>query len=174
MGDGEGFRIVVGVDGSAESRFAVEWAVTEARLRHGQVRAVTAWEYPPEAAGMEAMIWDSNIFEPTARGMQTDTLKGADTEGVDVTGDVVQGPTVTVLINASMDADLLVVGSRGHGGFTGLLLGSVSTQVLHHAACPVLVVRTRPRVTMSILLGPGQTDISGPTSGCWSFIRKER
>ncbi|WP_258060909.1 universal stress protein [Arthrobacter sp. 4R501] len=146
MGDGDGFRIAVGVDGSAESRFALEWAVTEARLRHGQVRAVTAWEYPPETAGMEAMIWDSNILEPTARGMQTDILKGADTEGVDVTGDVVQGPTVTVLINASKDADLLVVGSRGHGGFTGLLLGSVSTQVLHHAACAVLVVRTWPGV----------------------------
>ncbi|WP_104062018.1 universal stress protein [Arthrobacter sp. 4R501] len=79
--------------------------------------------------------------EPAARRALTEIA-----EGVDVTGDVVQGPTVTVLINASKDADLLVVGSRGHGGFTGLLLGSVSTQVLHHAACPVLVVRTRPGV----------------------------
>jgi nucleotide-binding universal stress UspA family protein len=138
------FRIAVGVDGSAESRSALEWAVTEARLRHGLVRAVTAWEYPPETAGMEAMIWDPVIFEPAARRMQTDTLKGVDTECVDVTGDVVQGPTVTVLLNASRDADLMVVGSRGHGGFTGLLLGSVSTQVVHHAACAVLVVRTRP------------------------------
>lgn len=143
--DGEGrFRIAVGVDGSAESLFALEWAVTEARLRHGHVRAVTAWEYPPETAGMEAMIWDSEILEPTAKRMQTDTVKGVDTEGVNITGDVVQGPTVTVLVNASKDADLLVVGSRGHGGFTGLLLGSVSTQVVHHAACAVLVVRARP------------------------------
>lgn len=95
---------------------------------------------------MEAIIWDSNLSEPTARGIQTDILKGVDTEGVDVTGDFVQGPTVTVLLNASQDADLVVVGSRGHGGFTGLLLGSVSTQVLHHATCPVLVVRTTPGV----------------------------
>lgn len=144
MDDEDSFRIAVGVDGSAESRFALEWAVTEARLRHGQVRAVTAWEYPPEAAGMDATIWDPHIFEPAARRIQTDTLKRVDTEGVNVTGDVVQGPTVTVLVSASKDADLLVVGSRGHGGFTGLLLGSVSTQVVHHAACAVLVVRTRP------------------------------
>lgn len=148
MGSEDGFRIAVGVDGSDESRFALEWAVTEARLRHGQVRAVTAWEYPPVTAGMEAMIWDPAVFEPVARRRQTDTLKRVDTEGVNVTGDVVQGPTVTVLLNASRDTDLLVVGSRGHGGFTGLLLGSVSTQVLHHATCPVLVVRARPE-------GPG-------------------
>lgn len=146
MGGEDRFRIAVGVDSSEESRFALEWAVTEARLRHGQVRAVTAWEYPPVTAGMEAIIWDPAIFEPVARRMQTDALKGVDTEGVDVTGDVVQGPTVTVLLNASRDADLLVVGSRGYGGFTGLLLGSVSTQVVHHAACAVLVVRTRPGV----------------------------
>lgn len=146
MGGAVRFRIAVGVDGSAESRFALEWAVTEARLRHGQIRAVTAWEHPPETAGMEAMIWDPDISEPTARRVQTDTSKAADTEGVNVTGDVIQGPTVTVLVKASKDADLLVVGSRGHGGFTGVLLGSVSTQVVHHAACTVLVVRTRPGV----------------------------
>ncbi|WP_346958350.1 universal stress protein [uncultured Arthrobacter sp.] len=145
--DGEDrFRIAVGVDGSAESRFALEWAVTEARLRHGQVRALTAWEYPPETAGMEAVIWDPHVFGPAARRMQAETVKGVDTEGVNVTGDVVQGPTVTVLVDASKDADLLVVGSRGLGGFTGLLLGSVSTQVVHHAACAVLVVRTKPGV----------------------------
>jgi nucleotide-binding universal stress UspA family protein len=139
------FRIVVGVDGSAESRMALEWAVTEARLRHGQVRAVTAWEYPPVTAGMEGMIWDPDIFEPTARRMQTDALQGLDTEDVPVTGDVVPGAAAAVLLGASQDADLLVVGSRGHGGFTGLLLGSVSTQAVHHAACAVLVVKTRPR-----------------------------
>lgn len=146
MGGEHGFRITVGVDGSEESRFALEWAVAEARLRHGQVRAVTAWEYPPVTAGMEAMIWDPAIFEPVARRMQADTLKRVNSEGVDVTGDVIQGPTVTVLLNFSRHADLLVVGSRGHGGFTGLLLGSVSTQIVHHAACAVLVVRTTPEV----------------------------
>ena len=143
--DDEGrFKIAVGVDGSLESRFALEWAVSEARLRHGKVRVLTAWEYPPAMAGMEGMVWDPVIFEPTARTLQTDTLKRVDTNGVDVTAHVIQGPTATVLIRASEDADLLVLGSRGHGGFKGLLLGSVSTQVVHHAACAVLVVRTRP------------------------------
>ncbi|WP_243400215.1 universal stress protein [Arthrobacter glacialis] len=139
------FTIAVGVDGSAESRIALEWAVTEARLRHGQIRAVTAWEYPPVTAGMEVMIWDPDIFESAARRIQTDALKGVDTEGVPFTGDVIQGAAASVLLHASQDVDLLVVGSRGHGGFTGLLLGSVSTQAVHHAFCPVVVVKTRPR-----------------------------
>lgn len=138
------FRIAVGVDGSAESRIALEWAVTEARLRHGHVRAVTAWQYPPVTAGMQGLTMDPDIFEPAARSMQTDALKSVDTEGVLVASDVIQGAAASVLINASQDADLLVVGSRGYGGFKGLLLGSVSTQVVHHAAGAVLVVRTRP------------------------------
>lgn len=138
------FTIAVGVDGSAESRIALEWAVAEARLRKGQVRAVTAWEYPPVTAGMQGLIMDPDIFEPAARRLQSEALNRVDTEGVPVAVDVVQGPAAAMLLNASRDADLLVVGSRGYGGFKGLLLGSVSTQVVHHAACPVLVVRTRP------------------------------
>lgn len=144
MSANDRFEIAVGVDGSAQSRIALEWAVTEARLRHGQVRAVTAWDYPPATVGMAGLVWDPDIFGQAAQRTQTDALKGVDTEGVPVTGDVVQGPAASVLLNASNEADLLVVGSRGHGGFTGLLLGSVSTQAVHHAACPVLVVRTRP------------------------------
>ncbi len=143
-GDGE-FRIVAGVDGSATSRLALEWAVAEARLRNGEVQAVTAWEFPPVTVGMEGLIRDPDAFPQTARRLQNEVLKRVDSEGVTVTGDVVQGNAVDVLLRAAGNADLLVVGSRGLGGFTGLLLGSVSTQVLHHSPCPVLVVRTRAR-----------------------------
>ncbi|MET3141351.1 UNVERIFIED_ORG: nucleotide-binding universal stress UspA family protein [Arthrobacter sp. UYEF10] len=143
-GDGV-FRILAGVDGSAPSRLALEWAVTEARLRHGQVRVVTAWEFPPVTVGMEGLVRDPDVFPQTARRLQNEALQRVDSEGVTVTGDVVQGNAADVLLRAAENADLLIVGSRGLGGFTGLLLGSVSTQVLHHSPCPVLVVRTRSR-----------------------------
>ncbi|MFP5366741.1 MAG: universal stress protein [Actinomycetes bacterium] len=145
MDGAEGFRIVAGVDGSAASRLALEWAVTEARLRGGHVRAVTAWQFPPVTVGMEGLIHDPDIFPQAARRLQNEALKEVESGAVPVTGDVVQGHPATVLLKAAEDADLLVVGSRGFGGFTGLLLGSVSTQVLHHSPCPVLVVRTRSR-----------------------------
>ncbi|MFX1821283.1 universal stress protein [Pseudarthrobacter sp. CC4] len=144
--DGDaGFRIVAGVDGSDASQLALEWAVTEARLRGGQVRAVTAWEFPPVTVGMEGLIHDPDLFPQAARRLQGEALKKLDSGDVSVTGDVVRGPAAPVLLKAAVDADLLVVGSRGLGGFTGLLLGSVSTQILHHSPCPVLVVPTRSR-----------------------------
>lgn len=146
MGDGV-FRIVVGVDRSAPSRLALEWAVAEARLRHGQVSVVTAWEFPPVTVGMEGLIQDPDVFPQAARRLQNEVLKRANSEGVTVTGDVVQGNAAAALLQVAENADLLVVGSYGLGEFAGQLLGSVSTQVLHHAPCPVLVVRTRSRTT---------------------------
>jgi nucleotide-binding universal stress UspA family protein len=144
MSGNDTFSIIVGVDGSAGSRLALDWAVGEARMRHGRVRAVTAWDYPPVTVGMEGLRWDPDIFEQVARTTQADALKRVDAEGVSLTGEVTQGPAAAVLLKASKDADLVVVGSRGLGGFTGLLLGSVSTQTLNHAGCPVLVVRPGP------------------------------
>ncbi|HEY9355519.1 MAG TPA: universal stress protein [Arthrobacter sp.] len=145
MDGDEEFRILAGVDGSAPSRLALEWAVTEARLRHGQVRVVTAWQFPPVTVGMEGLIRDPDVFPQAARRLQNETLQRVDSEGVTVTGDVVQGHPADVLLRSAENADLLVVGSRGLGGFTGMLLGSVSTLILHHSPCPVLVVRTRSR-----------------------------
>ncbi|MHA7221751.1 universal stress protein [Arthrobacter sp. RHLT1-20] len=145
-GDGE-FSIVAGVagvDGWARSRLALKWAGTEARLRNGQIRAVTAFEFPPPTVGMEDLVWDPDVFPKTARHLQNEALNRVDSEGVTVTRDVVQGNAATVLLRAA-ETDLLVVGSRGLGGFIGLLLGSVFTQVLHHSPCPVLVVRNRSR-----------------------------
>lgn len=147
MGGGEGFRVVAGVDGSELSPLVLEWAFGEARLRRGQVRVVTAWAFPPVTVGMEGLIREPDIFPQVARRLQKEALKRADSEGVQVTGDVIQGNSAAVLLQAAEDADLLVVGSRGLGGFTGLLLGSVSGQVLHHAPCPVLVVRAQTRAS---------------------------
>lgn len=145
MGGDELFRILVGVDGSAPSRLALEWAVSEARLRHGDVKAVTAWQFPPVTVGMEGLVHDPEIFPQAARRLQDEALSRVDKGGVTVSGEVVQGSAAGVLLKAAENADLVVVGSRGLGGFTGLLLGSVSTQLVHHSPAPVLVVRSRTR-----------------------------
>lgn len=137
----EGFHVVVGVEGSAGSRVALEWAISEARLRQGHVTAVTACESPAVTAGMEGVIWDPASFETAARSEQARMLQRVQADDIAITGLVVAGAPVAVLLDASNDADLLVVGSRGLGGFGGLLLGSVSTQLVHHAKIPVLVVR---------------------------------
>lgn len=140
MAAAESFRIVVGVDGSDSSQRALDWALDEARLRTGQVHIVTAWHYPAigDAAGRAE---DHEAFGNTARTIHDAAVKKASEAGVPVTGDVVEGHPADVLVKTSAGADLLVVGSRGHGGFAGMLLGSVSSHAVQHASCPVLVVR---------------------------------
>ena len=121
--------LVVGVDGSDESRRALEWALTEARTRGASVRVVHA--YAEESSRGEAgLIVNAEVAN-------------CDAAGVQVVQEVVAGPPVRVLLEAARDADLLVVGSRGRHGFPGLLLGSVSQQVANHAACPVVIVPTQ-------------------------------
>ena len=137
------FRIVVGVDGSPESLRALEWAVAEARLRQGQVHVVTAWQHPAMVVGDDDHDWDPPRYEARARRLPDEALRSVHAGPEDITGEVVPGQPAAVLLEASTEADLLVVGSHGYGGFTGLLLGSVSNQVVHHARCPVLVVKPR-------------------------------
>ncbi|MHB1172934.1 MAG: universal stress protein [Lacisediminihabitans sp.] len=143
MTSSDAFLIVVGVDGSEQSLAALQWAIAEARLRHGRVRLITAWYYPPMASEIGDGVIDDS-FEQAAEQVQAAALKVVADGGVPVSGQVVQNSPAAALLDASRDADLLVVGSRGHGGFTGLLLGSVSAQVIHHAECPVLIVRPKP------------------------------
>ena len=133
------FLIVVGVDGSEQSLAALRWAVEEARMRHGTVHLITAWHYPPVPSTVEDS--GSNDSFHAAERVQAGALKAVAAEDVDIKGMLVRGPSANVLLDAAKDADLLVVGSRGRGGFAGLLLGSTSSQVAHHAPCPVLVVR---------------------------------
>ncbi|NMR31951.1 universal stress protein [Crystallibacter degradans] len=135
------FKVVVGLDGSDGSQTALGWAVSEARLRSGTVHAVTVWQPPAVTAGMEGLIWDPASFEAAAKNEQTRVLKRVPAGDIPISKLLVHGSPAAVLLDASKDADLLVVGSRGLGGFSGLLLGSVSTHLIHHAACPVLVVR---------------------------------
>jgi len=138
-GDGN-FRIVVGVDGSPQSQAALDWAVEEAGLRSGEVLAIAAWHYPYVSDAL-GQAWDYEVFQRDAETILESELARAANHGVQVTGRAVQGNPASALIDASRDADLVAVGSRGHGGFTGMLLGSVSSQTVHHAHCPVLVIR---------------------------------
>jgi nucleotide-binding universal stress UspA family protein len=139
--------IVVGVDGSDGARRALEWAVEEARLRKAGLLVVHAWHVPPLVAGAAPfdgpMALDADTLErveKTAEEIVERELATVDTAGIEVRRLVVAGSPADALIEAAADADLLVVGTRGHGGFTGLLLGSVGQQVAHHAPCPVVIV----------------------------------
>lgn len=142
--------IIVGIDGSQASGIVLRWALREAAIHGDSVTAVHAylpldatWAALPEVALASIPV---ETFEQEAKQRAQATLDdcvvAVDTD-VDVRRQVVAGRPADVLIEASRDADLLVVGSRGHGGFRGLLLGSVSHQVVTHAVVPTVVVPTR-------------------------------
>jgi calcium-translocating P-type ATPase len=138
--------IVVGVDGSRGSIAALQWAVEEAGLRNARVLAVYAWRLPHVSTTHQALhlLELERDFEQEARALlETVVEEAVPGTPVQVERIVAEGSAASALIAAAESADLLVVGSRGHGGFTGLLLGSVSQQVAEHAPCPVVVVRTR-------------------------------
>jgi nucleotide-binding universal stress UspA family protein len=134
--------IVVGVDGSEESKAALRWAVEEARLRHASVRAIYALSLR-YAGGSGYLFPEGTVGELERSGeeMLDAVIAEVGTVGVDVECAAVEGGPSHVLVEAAQGADLLVVGSRGHGGFAGLLLGSVSQQCAHHASCPLVIVR---------------------------------
>ena len=137
-------KIIVGVDGSESSREALRWAVSEANL-HGQpLEALMAWGYldqhhvPADARHFEPDYDEADARDALARYV-------ADALGPDASHDVELRPTCDLparaLLDAGKAAAMLVVGARGRGGFASLLLGSVSQKVLHHATCPVAVIR---------------------------------
>ncbi|MFP3907886.1 MAG: universal stress protein [Acidimicrobiales bacterium] len=141
--------IIAGVDGSPGSLAALRWAIEEATLRSATVDAVMTWQMPTYAyTGMAVMPPVADLEESAAAALddaiatETADLAG-DAAEVEIRPVVVEGPTAAVLIERSADAELLVVGSRGYGGFRGLLLGSVSHQCASHAHCPVVVVPFR-------------------------------
>ena len=133
-------RIIVGVDGSPSSEEALRWAIGQARLTGQPVDAVMSWQIPANFAVGPLLDFD---WEGEAAGALEDAVEkvvdSADADRVSLR--TVKGHPAQVLLDAAADAALLVVGSRGRGGFTGMLLGSVSQHVVARAACPVVVVR---------------------------------
>ena len=134
--------IVVGVDGSAASVEALRRAQSLAEQLSATVIALASWDVPPVYDGYVAMGIDD--FDVRAGEiLQESMVKAFGAEPpANVEARLVQGHPRHTLIEASRDADMLVVGRRGHGGFGGLLLGSVSSALVAHAHCPVLVVHT--------------------------------
>ena len=137
--------ILVGVDGSPGSRTALNWAAAEAADHGADLVVLTVWEralLPPMGSGE---VPDHGVPDPS-RTATEDLIKVireelGDEPPVLVQPRAKQGNAAKVLIEESADADLLVVGSRGHGGFRGLVLGSVSQHVAAYANCPVAVIR---------------------------------
>jgi len=135
-------RIVVGIDGSDPSKAALAWAIRQARLTGVPIEAVTAWEYPL-TYGYPMQLAPATTYEELAGQVLADVVGEADrrAEDIKITRSVTEGNAAQVLLDASDGADLLVVGSRGHGGFVEALLGSVGQHCVHHATCPVVVIR---------------------------------
>lgn len=141
-----GWRVVVGFDGSDAARAALAWAASDAASRGLPLHLVHGVTPPVPSSGMSyAVPVDLDVVDALRSGAQElldTTAAGLEPVGVTVTTEVAVGSATTVLLDAAEDAALVVVGSRGLGGFRGLLLGSVGVQVATHAPCPVVVVRT--------------------------------
>jgi nucleotide-binding universal stress UspA family protein len=138
--------ITVGVDGSDSAHSALEWAMREAATHHALLTVLAVHEVAASGWTGNPIILpaDEPALEKTRHAAEETVAKAAtqlgESQPASVTVRAVNGFAAEELINASRDADLLVVGSRGSGGFARLLLGSVSNQVVHHAHCPVVVV----------------------------------
>jgi nucleotide-binding universal stress UspA family protein len=143
-GTSGGGTIVVGVDTSESSKEALRWAARQAQLTGASLRVVMSWDIPPAAYWVP--VPGGLDFEPATREALDRTIR--ETLGSDplvpVTAVVAEGRPAPVLLEQALDAELLVVGSRGHGEFAGMLLGSVSEHCVSHATCPVLVFRSKP------------------------------
>lgn len=138
--------VVVGVDGSDGSKVAVDEAALQASYRKVPLTVVATWQIPT-SLGLSMMAPPDgkpyDAFEQAAKTILQESMDHVASKfpDIEVKGELVEEAPAPALCRLSKDADLLVLGSRGHGGFTGLLLGSVSTYAIHHAQCPVLVMR---------------------------------
>lgn len=137
-------KIVVGTDGSESAQHALEWAYEEARLAGAELVVLHSWEYPyPETAGDTSSTRDR--MRRDAERELDESVAGhmgrAGGDGVTVRKHLVEAAPAKALIDESEGADLVVVGSRGRGGFASMLLGSVSRAVVQHAHCPIAVIR---------------------------------
>lgn len=137
---GEGNVILVGVDGSVGSKSALSWASRIQKSMGGQIRAVAAWHMPPPIGPVVyPPDWDAETdVRSELEACIEDAFGGRPPTDLELV--VLPGRPASVLVNESARATLMVVGRRGHGGFPGLHMGSVSQQCVAHAHCPVLVV----------------------------------
>lgn len=133
--------VVVGVDGSQSSKDALAWAAKYAEATGSQVRAITTFESEYFLGGASPNADIAKQAHDNAQAAVHAVL--GPNPAVPVKIEVVGGHPAQVLVEASRTADMLVVGSRGHGAFVGMFLGSVSTHCVHHAKCPVLVLHDR-------------------------------
>jgi nucleotide-binding universal stress UspA family protein len=146
--------IVVGVDGSAGSERALLWAAEEARLRGAKLHVVHAWNVPLSVGLPDPSVLGHTIVPEVpldeiravlaSKGQAVLDAALESVEAVDVAPELVEALPAHALVRAAEDADLLVVGSRGLGGFKELLLGSVGHQCAHHAPCPIVIVPPPP------------------------------
>ena len=134
--------LVVGVDGSPASAAALRWAVRQAQLTGGEVCAVTAWSHPlaVDAGTPGRAIRD---VAETHRRQLEDFLEIARVPGVAIRAEVSEGDPAEVLLSMAQDAELLVLGSHGHGKMLRALVGSVSAKCLREARCPVVILPAR-------------------------------
>lgn len=142
-------RIVVGVDGSTSSRAALRWAVRQAGLTGASVEAITAWQSPtlvglasPFTEAEHSVGDDDRIRDAAERVVRAAIAEAtAQAPGVRVKAEVGEGSAAQFLLDAASGATMVVVGSRGHGGIAGTLLGSVGQTLAHHSPVPVLIIR---------------------------------
>ncbi|MFN3340597.1 MAG: universal stress protein [Dietzia sp.] len=133
--------VVVGVDGGPDSLRALAWAAEYASTVGARLIALTAVDTPAVVGPYAMAGWvDPSVLEDRARAMLSDAVRDTLGDGARVDQKVVRGHPAPAIVAASRDARLLVVGNRGRGGFTGMLLGSVSQHVVPHARCPVVVL----------------------------------
>jgi nucleotide-binding universal stress UspA family protein len=139
---GKKARIVTGVDGSESSRHALRWAGHQAHLTGARLEVVMTWELPMSFGWVPPYPTDFNPAADAQRAIDAEAASLHDAyPDVEVQTSIVEGHPAPTLVEASRGAALLVVGSRGHGEFAGMLLGSVSEHCVSNAHCPVLVYR---------------------------------
>jgi nucleotide-binding universal stress UspA family protein len=145
----DGQLVVVGVDGSAESVAALKWAAAYAAAIRARLRVVMAWHYPaavgPAPVGVAPAAVTDEVRRHVNEALGKTVAEAAVGEDLDVEKQVGYGHPAQVLVDESAGSDLLVVGNRGHGAFTGMMVGSVSIHCVTHAHCPVVVVRSDSR-----------------------------
>jgi nucleotide-binding universal stress UspA family protein len=144
--------IVVGIDGSDDSKAALRWAARQAELTNAPLHALTAWQLPvdfgtvwqmPATYGRSHDLSQVDFSEGAKKTLDAviGEVIGEDSGRVSVTPELINGHPARVLIEASRRAGLLVLGASGHGGFVGMLLGSVTQHCVTHSVCPVVVIR---------------------------------